>query len=93
MTLTPSILTPSISYKDDKSELPTKEEFLRKFPVMSSKVGAGSKQYHKQFVLDRIAAYGSYEGRKIEISSGYHWRFQNWKHGYVEVKTKTGKNV
>ncbi len=79
------------SYKDDKSELPTKEEFLRKFPVMSSRVGAGSKQYHKQFVLDRIAAYGMYEGQKIEKSSGYHWRFQNWKEGYVEVKTKTGK--
>jgi len=79
------------SYKDDKSELPTKEEFLKKFPVMSTKVGAGSKQYHKQFVLDRIAAYGSYEGRKLEISSGYHWRFQNWKHGYVEVRGKVQK--
>ncbi len=57
---------------------------------MSSRVGGSSKQYHKQFVLDRIAAYGERDGKLLGISDGYHWRFQHWKEGYVEVRTKGG---
>lgn len=80
----------SQSYKTDRSELPNKDEFLKRFPIMSGRVGGSSKQYHKQFVLDRIAAYGKVNGIPLEISKGYHWRFQHWKEGYVEVRTKGG---
>lgn len=57
------------------SKLPTKQKFQSsKFPLMSK--ADGRSTYHRQFTLDRVAAYGM---QNDALSEGFHWQFQQWK--------------
>jgi hypothetical protein len=79
------------SYTGDDSQLPTETAFLNKFPVFnapqklrelneSKAEKSGANEYHKQFVLDRIATYGVDKfGDPVGIAKQFHWRFQKWK--------------
>ncbi|TBV01908.1 hypothetical protein DNK34_20025 [Pseudomonas dryadis] len=57
------------------SKLPSKAEFLkRKLPQLGREQGRST--YHRQFTLDRVAAYGM-QGEVM--SEGFHWQLQQWK--------------
>ena len=53
-----------------------KRKNLRKF---SAQTDLSSTNLHKQFTMDRIANFGKFDGRKLELSERFYWRFHKWK--------------
>lgn len=94
------------SYRGDDKQLPTKHAFLNRFPVFNApekfrglksdpeEKRSGKNEYHKQFVLDRIAAYGYYGNRPSNVAEKMHWRFQKWKPRLIKYKRPVlGRNA
>lgn len=95
------------SYQGNDDQLPTKEQFLSRFPVFNAQQRlatrsadaeekrSGSNEYHKQFVLDRLAVYGfDKDGESTSIAKQMHWRFQKWKPKLIKYKVKVaGRNA
>ena len=94
------------SYQGNDNQLPTKETFLNRFAVFNAQQRlatkaadaeekrSGSNEYHKQFVLDRLAVYGFKDGESASIAKQMHWRFQKWKPKLIRYKAKVaGRNA